>query len=199
VNEATERSPGPQNALAFQKKQCLTLVWLWLGFLHTEMLECFCDWVRQNLLLLWIWWLLMAMKRELALLCVYLGMPLLCEALWPLCLECHTLQHCKELSAVRYVNSTVWHRNYISWTSRALKSWIDQILLLPFSLEQHVGSDGFFCTRNSLALVALVLKVDSISSRAESALRALLTLLKFTVLCHNPCWSLLVTKTLSFL
>lgn len=67
---------------------------------------------------------------------VCLPLPPLYVALLPLGLEHHTLHHSTKLNAMRYVNSTLWLKNYISWTSHVLKSLIDHTLLLPFSLEQ---------------------------------------------------------------
>lgn len=110
---------------------------------HTAMLECFHVWARQNWSLLWIG------EKRVGFSCyVYFGLPPLTPpryvALLPLGLEHHTLHHSTKLNAMRYVNSTLWLKNYISWTSHVLKSLIDHTLLLPFSLEQAYWKWWFF-------------------------------------------------------
>ena len=104
----------------------------------TEMQECSHGWARQNLLLLWIWWLLTSVKESWLSCCVYFNLPPLEEALLPSVWNIPPPHQAKKLNAMRYVNSTLWLKNYISWTSRGLKGLIDQAFIASFFLRAGI-------------------------------------------------------------
>ena len=103
----------------------------------TEMLERSYGWARQNLLLLWIWWCWRLWRR--------VGFPVVfisaCPHLrmsWFSVWNIPPPHQAKKLNAMRYVNSTLWLKNYISWTSCRLKGLIDQAFIASFFLRAGI-------------------------------------------------------------
>lgn len=118
-------------------------MWLWLNFpsyCNVGVFSCLSKTKLTAFMNPWekSWFFLLCLFRSAS------PQPPRYVALLPLGLEHHTLHHSTKLNAMRYVNSTLWLKNYISWTSHVLKSLIDHTLLLPFSLEQAYWKWWFF-------------------------------------------------------